>query len=70
MVERYAPETDHAYAMAFNNSFRKHNMDAALSHMQTHEQIKEGAAKGDRVHAALLTELLTDWLPVAMRDRL
>ncbi len=34
-------------------------MEATLSHMQTHGQIKERAAKGDRVHSELLAKPLT-----------
>lgn len=34
-----------------HNSFRKHNMEVTLSHMQTHGQIKAWGAKGDRVHS-------------------
>lgn len=42
-----------------HNSFHKHNMEATLSHMQTHGQIKELGAKGDRVHSKLLAKPMT-----------
>lgn len=44
---------------SIHNSFHKHNMEATLSHMQTHGQIKEWGAKGDRVHSELLAKPLT-----------
>lgn len=50
-----------------HNSFHKHNMEAALSCMQTHGQIKELEAKGDRVHSGRIVKPLTACLPVSMR---
>lgn len=47
---------------SIHNSFHKHNMEAALSHMQTHGQIKEWVAKGDRGHSELFVKPLTDCL--------
>lgn len=44
---------------SIHNSFHKHNMEATLSHMQTHGQIKDWRAKGDSVHSELLAEPLT-----------
>lgn len=32
---------------SIHNSFHKHNMEATLSHMQTHGQIKDWGAEGD-----------------------
>lgn len=39
-------------------------MEAVLSHMQTHGQIKEWEAKGDWVHSELLIKQLTESLSV------
>lgn len=39
-------------------------MEATVSHMQTHGQIKEQGAKEGRVHSELLAKPLTDWLSV------
>lgn len=47
---------------SIHNSFHKHNMEATVSHMQTHGQIKEHGARGDRGHFELLAKPLTDWL--------
>lgn len=42
-------------------------MEATVSHMQTHGQIKERGAKGDRVISELLAKPLTVCLSVSMR---
>lgn len=44
---------------SIHNSFHKHNMEATLSHMQTHGQIKDWGIKRDRVHFKLLAKSLT-----------
>lgn len=44
---------------SIHNLFHKHNMEATVSRMQTHGQIKEHGAKGDRVHLELLAKPLT-----------